>query len=98
MRRWPRRARAAQRLDDVITSVKQADQFFGEVAGQYGKAIRDNWLEISAMVVGFIAAEALSTFLAATPTGVGRVRGSAHPAGPGGVREPMASSRPVERP
>ena len=65
--------RAARHLEDVITSVRQADQYFGEVTGQYGKAILDNWLEISAMVVGFIAAEALSTFLAATPTGVGQL-------------------------
>ncbi|NNB91236.1 AHH domain-containing protein, partial [Corallococcus exiguus] len=65
--------KAARHLEDVITSVRQADQFFGEVTGQYGKAILDNWLEISAMVVGFIAAEALSTFLAATPTGVGQL-------------------------
>ncbi|MBN8228725.1 AHH domain-containing protein [Corallococcus macrosporus] len=68
-----RARRAAQHLDDVITSVNQADQFFGEVAGQYGQAIRDNWLEIAAMVVGFIAAEAFSAFLAATPTGVGQL-------------------------
>ncbi|WP_199724203.1 AHH domain-containing protein [Corallococcus sp. AB011P] len=65
--------RAARHLEDVITSVRQADQYFGEVTGQYGQAILDNWLEISAMVVGFIAAEALSTFLAATPTGVGQL-------------------------
>ncbi|WP_180946231.1 hypothetical protein, partial [Corallococcus exiguus] len=65
--------KAALHLEDVITSVRQADQYFGEVTGQYGKAILDNWLEISAMVVGFIAAEALSTFLAATPTGVGQL-------------------------
>ncbi|WP_211485369.1 AHH domain-containing protein [Corallococcus exiguus] len=64
---------AARHLEDVITSVRQADQYFGEVTGQYGKAILDNWQEISAMVVGFIAAEALSTFLAATPTGVGQL-------------------------
>ncbi|WP_199735458.1 AHH domain-containing protein [Corallococcus sp. AB045] len=65
--------KAARHLEDVLTSVRQADQYFGEVTGQYGKAILDNWLEISAMVVGFIAAEALSTFLAATPTGVGQL-------------------------
>ncbi|QAT82037.1 hypothetical protein EJ065_0430 [Corallococcus coralloides] len=65
--------KAARHLEDVITSVRQADQYFAEVTGQYGKAILDNWLEISAMVVGFIAAEALSTFLAATPTGVGQL-------------------------
>ncbi|MBZ4370145.1 AHH domain-containing protein [Corallococcus sp. AS-1-6] len=65
--------RAARHLEDVIASVRQADRYFGEVTGQYGKAILDNWLEISAMVVGFIAAEALSTFLAATPTGVGQL-------------------------
>ncbi|WP_208752270.1 AHH domain-containing protein [Corallococcus carmarthensis] len=65
--------RAALHLEDVISSVKQADLYFGEVAGQYGQAIKEHWLEISAMVVGFIAAEALSTFLAATPTGVGQL-------------------------
>ncbi|MBN9687746.1 MULTISPECIES: AHH domain-containing protein [unclassified Corallococcus] len=65
--------KAARHLEDVLASVRQADRYFGEVTGQYGKAILDNWLEISAMVVGFIAAEALSTFLAATPTGVGQL-------------------------
>ncbi|WP_199738758.1 AHH domain-containing protein [Corallococcus sp. CA054B] len=65
--------KAARHLEDVLTSVRQADRYFAEVTGQYGKAILDNWLEISAMVVGFIAAEALSTFLAATPTGVGQL-------------------------
>ena len=42
--------KVARHLEDVLTSVRQADRYFAEVTGQYGKAILDNWLEISAMV------------------------------------------------
>ncbi|MBZ4371091.1 AHH domain-containing protein [Corallococcus interemptor] len=64
---------AARHLEDLIISVDQSGQHFGEVTGQYAQAIKDNLLEISAIVAGFIAAEALSTVLAATPTGVGQL-------------------------
>ncbi|WP_216672396.1 AHH domain-containing protein [Corallococcus exiguus] len=64
---------AARHLEDLIASVDKSGMYFGEVTGQYAQAIKENWREISAIVAGFIAAEALSTLLAATPTGVGQL-------------------------
>ena len=43
------------------------------MAGEYGQAIHDHILEIVGIVAAFIMAEALSAFLAATPTGVGQI-------------------------
>jgi hypothetical protein len=58
---------------DIIKSVTQSPHYFGEVAGEYAQAIRDHLPEIIGIVAGFIAAEAASAFLAATPTGVGQI-------------------------
>ncbi|MBN9687169.1 MULTISPECIES: AHH domain-containing protein [unclassified Corallococcus] len=63
----------ARHLNHLIASVENAGLYFNEVTGQYAQAIKENWREISAIVAGFIAAEALSTLLAATPTGVGQL-------------------------
>jgi hypothetical protein len=64
--------RFVQHVIDIIKSVTGSPQFFGEVAGEYAQAIRDHLPEIIGIVAGFIAAEAASAFLAATPTGVGQ--------------------------
>jgi hypothetical protein len=65
--------RFVQHVVDIIKSVTQSPQYFGEVAGEYAQAIRDHLPEIIGIVAGFIAAEAASAFLAATPTGVGQI-------------------------
>jgi len=65
--------RFVQHVVDIIKSVTQSPHYFGEVAGEYAQAIRDHLPEIIGIVAGFIAAEAASAFLAATPTGVGQV-------------------------
>lgn len=66
-------ARAAlAHIDDLITSVTQAPQYFDEVAGEYADAIRAHLPEIIGITAAFIAAETASFFLAASPTGVGQ--------------------------
>jgi hypothetical protein len=65
--------RFVQHVLDIIKSVTQSPHYFGEVAGEYAQAIRDHMPEIIGIVAGFIAAEAASAFLAATPTGVGQI-------------------------
>jgi hypothetical protein len=65
--------RFVQHVVDIIKSVTQSPHYFGEVAGEYAPAIRDHLPEIIGIVAGFIAAEAASAFLAATPTGVGQI-------------------------
>lgn len=65
--------RFVQHVLDIIKSVTQSPHYFGEVAGEYAQAIRDHLPEIIGIVAGFIAAEAASAFLAATPTGVGQI-------------------------
>jgi hypothetical protein len=65
--------RFVQHVVDIIKSVTQSPHYFGEVAGEYAQAIRDHLPEIIGIVAGFIAAEAASAFLAATPTGVGQI-------------------------
>jgi len=67
--------RFVQHVVDLIKSVTQSPNYFGEVAGEYAQAIRDHLPEIIGIVAGFIAAEAASAFLAATPTGVGQIAG-----------------------
>lgn len=64
--------RFVQHVLDLIASVTGAPQLFGDIAGDYAQAIRDHLPEIIGIVAGFIAAEAASMFLAATPTGVGQ--------------------------
>jgi hypothetical protein len=64
--------RFAQHIKDIIESAVQSPRFFGEIAGEYAQAIRDHAAEIIGIVTAFVAAEALSMFLAATPTGVGQ--------------------------
>lgn len=63
----------AQPLVDIVASVTQSGQYFGEVAGEYVGVIREHWLEITGIIVAFLTAEALSALLAATPTGVGQL-------------------------
>lgn len=65
--------RFASHLADILKSVTQSPQFFFEVAGEYAQAISEHIVEIIGIVAGFIMAEALSAFLAASPTGVGQI-------------------------
>lgn len=65
--------RFAAHLTDILASVTQSPQFLTEVAGEYAQAIADHIVEIVGIVAGFIAAEALSAFLATSPTGVGQI-------------------------
>ncbi len=65
--------RAVGHIDDLLRSVTDSPQHFGAVAGEYADVIKDHLPEIIAITAGFIAAEALSAFLAATPTGVGQI-------------------------
>jgi hypothetical protein len=65
--------RFVQHVVDIIKSVTQSPHYFGDVAGEYAQAIRDHMPAIIGIVAGFIAAEAASAFLAATPTGVGQI-------------------------
>jgi hypothetical protein len=65
--------RFVQHVVDLIKSVTQSSSYVDEVAGEYAQAIRDHLPEIIGIVAGFIAAEAASAFLAATPTGVGQI-------------------------
>jgi hypothetical protein len=65
--------RFVQHVVDIIKSITQSPRYFGEVAGEYAQAIRDHLPEIIGIIAGFVAAEAASTFLAATPTGVGQI-------------------------
>lgn len=60
-------------ISDLIASVTESRNHLGEVAGQYAQAIRDHMPEIIGIIAGFIAAEAASAFLAASPTGVGQI-------------------------
>jgi hypothetical protein len=64
--------RFAGHLEDILKSVTESRHHLDEVAGEYAQAIRDNMAPIVGMVAGFIAAEAISMFAAATPTGVGQ--------------------------
>jgi hypothetical protein len=59
-------------IDDLLRSVSESRHHLDEVAGEYAQAIRDHEATIIGIVGGFIAAEAASAFLAATPTGVGQ--------------------------
>ena len=65
--------RALGHIDDLVQSVTDSPQYFGAVAGEYADAIRDHLPEIIGITAGFIVAESLSAFLAATPTGVGQL-------------------------
>lgn len=60
-------------LADILRSVTQSPQFLSKVAGEAAQVIADHIVEIVGIVAGFIAAKALSAFLAATPTGVGQI-------------------------
>ena len=62
--------RFAQHLEDILASVTESPQHFGEVAGELAQAIRDHLPEIIGITAAFVTAEAGSMFLAATPTGV----------------------------
>jgi hypothetical protein len=59
-------------IEDILRSVTESRHHLDEVAGEFAQAIRDNLPKIVGIVGLFIAAEATSAFLAATPTGVGQ--------------------------
>jgi hypothetical protein len=60
-------------LEDILASVTGSYQYLDDVAGEYAQAIHDHIVEIVGIVSAFIMAEALSAFLATTPTGVGQI-------------------------
>ncbi len=62
--------RFAQHLEDILASVTESRQHFGEVAGEFAQAIRDHMPAIIGITGAFLMAEASSMFLAAAPTGV----------------------------
>ena len=62
--------RFAGHLEDILHSVTESRNHFGEVAGEFAQAIRDHLPEIIGITAGFVMAEATSMFLAAAPTGV----------------------------
>ena len=65
--------RFVQHVVDLVKSVTQSPAYLAEVAGEHAQALRDHLPEIIGIIGGFIVAEAATTFLAATPTGVGQV-------------------------
>lgn len=65
--------RFVQHVEDILETVTRSPDYLAEVAGDYAQALRDHMPEIIGIVAGFIAAEAASAFLAATPTGVGQI-------------------------
>jgi hypothetical protein len=68
-----RARQVGQPLEDVLASVAASPEHLESVAGEYAEAIRQHLPEIVGIVAAFLAAEALSVFLAATPTGVGQL-------------------------
>jgi hypothetical protein len=64
--------RFAGHFQDILQSVTESRNHFGEVAGEFAQAIRDHLPAIVGITAGFLAAEAGSMFLAATPIGVGQ--------------------------
>jgi hypothetical protein len=62
--------RFAQHLEDILHSVTESPEHFGEVAGEFAQAIRDHMPAIVGITGAFLLAEAGSMFLAAAPTGV----------------------------
>jgi hypothetical protein len=57
-------------IEDLLLSIAEARNHFGEVAGEYAQAIHDHLPEIAGVVAAFIMAEAASALLAIVPTGV----------------------------
>lgn len=70
---WAKAKRGLRHIEDILQSVTGAPRHFGAVAGEYAALIKDHLPEIIGITAGFIAAEAASAFLAATPTGVGQL-------------------------
>jgi hypothetical protein len=68
-----RARQVGQPLEDILASVAASPEHLESVAGEYAEAIRQHLPEIVGIVAAFLAAEALSVFLAATPTGVGQL-------------------------
>jgi len=64
--------RFGEHLRDILQSVTESRNHFGEVAGEFAEAIRDHLSAIVGITAGFLTLEAGSMFLAATPTGVGQ--------------------------
>jgi hypothetical protein len=68
--------RFAGHLQDILQSVTESPQHFGEVAGEFAQAIRDHMPAIVGITAGFLVAESGSMFLAAAPTGVTQAAGA----------------------
>jgi len=68
--------RFAGHIQDILQSVTESRNHFGEVAGEFAQAIRDHLPAIVGITAGFLTLEAGSMFLAATPTGVGQAAGA----------------------
>lgn len=68
-----RARKARQPLEDILASVVASPEHLSSVAGEYAEAIQQHLPEIIGIVLAFLGAEALSVFLAATPTGVGQL-------------------------
>lgn len=60
-------------IEDLVKSVTESPNHLGEVSGEYARLIHDNMPKIMGVVAGFIMAEAMSAFLASSPTGVGQI-------------------------
>lgn len=60
-------------VEDILTSVTDSPQFLAEVGGEYLDFIKAHLPEILGVTAAFIAAQATSALLAATPTGVGQL-------------------------
>ncbi|WP_434419152.1 eCIS core domain-containing protein [Nannocystis pusilla] len=65
--------RALGHVQDIVQSVTDSPRHLGSVAGEYVDAIKSHLPEIIGVTAAFIVAEAASTLLAATPTGVGQL-------------------------
>ena len=59
-------------IEDIVASVTESPNHIDEVRDEYAQAIREHLPAIVGIVAGFIMAEAISAFAAATPTGVGQ--------------------------
>ena len=65
--------RVFSHVDDIMRSITDSPRYLAEVGGEYAQAISEHLPEIIGIMAAFVAAEALSAFLAATPSGVGQI-------------------------
>jgi len=59
--------RFAQQLEDILQSVTESPEHFGEVAGEFAQAIRDHMPAIVGITGAFLRAEAGSMAISPTP-------------------------------